>query len=89
MAMMFEIKQAREDHKKFLFARAAHSSHVIQYHMQKIMEHQKVVDDYRSMMEEERDLAPLELNLYKNDLTVISHIIPMIEVDKLRHQKDI
>ena len=39
------------------------------------MEHQKVVDEYRNMMEEGRDLTLLESNLYKNDLAVISHII--------------
>ena len=51
------------------------------------MEHQQVVDGYRSMMEEERDLTPLESNLYKSDLAVISHIIHIIEVDKFWHQK--
>ena len=33
------------------------------------------------------DLTPLELNLYKSDPVVISHIIHMIEVDNFRHQK--
>ena len=32
------LKQAKEDHKKFLYARAIHSNHAIQYHMQQIME---------------------------------------------------
>ena len=40
-----------------------------------------MVDEYRSLMEEGRDLTPLELNLYKSDPAVISHIIYMIEVD--------
>ena len=75
MTMTNGLKQAREDYKKFLHARAIHSSHAIQYHMQQIMEHQQVVDRYRSMMEEERELSPLESNLYKSDLAVISHII--------------
>ena len=39
-----ELEQAREDYKKFLYTRAIHSSHAIQYHMQQIMEQQKVVD---------------------------------------------
>ena len=69
--MMNGLKQAREDYKKFLYARAIHSSHVIQYHMQQIMECQQVVDGYRSMMEEERDLTSLESNLYKSDLVDI------------------
>ena len=38
-------------------------------------------------MEDERDLIPLESNLYKSDLAVISHIIHMIEVDNFGHQK--
>ena len=48
--MINGIKQAREDYKKFLYARAIHSNHMIQYHMQQIMEHQKVVDEYRSTL---------------------------------------
>ena len=82
MTMTIEHKQAKENQKKFLFARATHSSHAIQYHIQQIMEHQKVVDEYRSMMEQGRDLTPLESNLDKTDLVIISHIIHMIEVDK-------
>ena len=81
MTMMNGLKQVREDYKKFLYARAIHSSHTMQYHMQQITEHQQVVDGYRSMMEEERELTPLESNLYKSDPAVISHIIHMIEVD--------
>ena len=85
--MMDGLKQARQDYKKFLYARAKHSSHAIQYHMQQIIGHQQVVDGYRSMMEEERDLTPSESNLYKSDRVVISHIIHMIEVDNFWHQK--
>ena len=50
-----------EDYKKFLYARATHSNHAIQYHMQQIIERQKVVDKYRSMMMEGMGLIPLEL----------------------------
>ena len=75
MTTMIEHKQAKENHKKFLYSRATHSSHAIQHHMQQIMEHQKVVDKYRSMVEDGRNLIPLELNLYKSDLAVISYII--------------
>ena len=57
------------------------SNHAIQNHMQQIMERQKVVNEYRSMMVDRRDLTLLESNSYKSDLVVISHIICMIEVD--------
>ena len=67
MTTMVEYEQAKENHKKFLYARAIHSSHAIQCHKQQIMEHQKGVDEYRSMVEEGRDLIPLESNLFKSD----------------------
>ena len=75
-------EQANSDYKKFLYARATHSNHTIQYHMQQIMERQKVVVEYRSMMVEGMDLIPLESNSDKRDPVVISHTIQMIEVDK-------
>ena len=31
-------EQVSEDYKKFLYARATHSNHAIQYHMQQIIE---------------------------------------------------
>ena len=86
LTTMIEHEQAKENHKKFLYARATHSSHMIQYHMKQLKEHQKVVDKYRSMEEEGRDLIPLESNLYKSDLAVISHIIYM-DMDNFWHQK--
>ena len=55
--------------------------------MQKIMEHQKVFNELRSMMEDERDLTPSKSNSYQPDLAVIQHIIYMIEVDNFWHQK--
>ena len=48
--MMNGLEQANGDYKKFLYTRATHSNHAIQYHMQQIMERQKVVDEYKSMM---------------------------------------
>ena len=81
------LEQMSEDYKKLLFARATHSNHVIQYHMQQIIERQKVVDEYRSMMMEGMSLIPLELNLYKTDLVVISQTTQMIAVDKFWHLK--
>ena len=79
-----EIKQV---YKNLLYARATHSNHEIQYLMQQIMEQQKVVDEYSSIMKDERDSTPLELNLRKSDLAVISHIIHIIEVDNFWYQK--
>ena len=81
MTMTNGLEQARDDHKKFMYARAIHSNHMIQYHMQQILEQQKVVDESRSMMQDGMDLTPLQSNLYKSDLAVILHIIHMIEVD--------
>ena len=75
--MMNGLEQANGDYKKFLYARATHSNHAIQYHMQQIMERQKVVDEYKSMMVDGMDLTSLELNSYKSDLVIISHIINM------------
>ena len=81
------LEQVSRDYKKFLYAWVTHSNHVIQYHMQQIIERQKVVNKYRSMTVEGMDLIPLESNLYKSDLVVISHTIQMIEVDNFWHVK--
>ena len=48
MTTMNGPEQMSEDYKKFLYARATHSSHAIQYHMQQIIEREKVVDEYRA-----------------------------------------
>ena len=58
-------------------------------YMQQIMERQKVVDEYRSMMVEGMDLIPLESNSYKSDLVVISHTMKMIEVDNFLASDDL
>ena len=63
MSMTNEQEQVSEKDKKFLYARAVHSNHSIQYHMQQIIEQQKVVDEYRSMTMEGMGLTPLESNL--------------------------
>ena len=34
MTTMIEHEEAKENHKKFLYARAMHSNHMIQYQMQ-------------------------------------------------------
>ena len=38
MSMMNEQESMSEDDKKFLYARAVHSNHSIQYHMHQIIE---------------------------------------------------
>ena len=63
-SMMNEQEPVSEEDKKFLYARAVHSNHLIQYHMQQIIEQQKVVNEYRSMTMEGMDLTPLESNLH-------------------------
>ena len=80
-------EQVSEDYKTFLYARATHSNHAIHYHMQQIMERQKVVDEYRSMMIEGMSVIPLELNSYKSDPVGISHTIQLIEVYNFWHLK--
>ena len=80
-SMTNEQEPMSEEDKKFLYARAVHSNHSIEYHMQQIIEQQKVVDEYRSMTMEGRDLTPLESNLHKYDLVIIWQIIQMIETD--------
>ena len=86
-AMMNGPEEMSEDYKTFLCSRATHSNHSIQYHMQQIIERQKGVSKYRSMTMEGMGLIPLESNLHKNDLVVISQIIQMIEVDNFWHLK--
>ena len=76
-----------DDEKMFLYARAGHSNHSIQYHMHQIMERQRVVDECRNMTMEGINLIPLESNLHKYDLVIISQIINMIETDNFWHRK--
>ena len=84
---MNEEKLMSEGEKKFLYARAVHSNHSIQYHMHQIMERQRLVNEYRNMMKEGRNLIPLESNLHKYDPVIISQIINMIKVDNFWHRK--
>ena len=44
-----EVESMSDDEKMFLYARAVHSNHSIQYHMHQIMEQQGAVDKYRNM----------------------------------------
>ena len=76
-----EVQQIEDNNKKFLYARAVHANHMIQYHMHVILEHQRVVDEYRSMGNGERDMIPLESDQYKNDLVINQHIMQMINAN--------
>ena len=85
MSMINEPEQMCEENKKILYARAVHSNRSIQCHMQQIIEEQKPVNEYRSIMMEGMGLTHLESNLHKNDLVVIFQIMQMIEVDHFWH----
>ena len=74
-----EVESMSDDEKMFLYARAVHSNHSIQYHMHQIIERQRVANKYRNMMMEGVNLIPLESNLYKYSPVIISQIINMIE----------
>ena len=87
MNMTNEKELMSEDEKKFLYARAVHSNHLIQYHMHQIVERQRVVNEYRNMTMEGMNLIPLESNLHKYDPVIISQIINMIEEDNFWHRK--
>ena len=76
-----------DDEKRFLYTRAVHSNDLIQYHMHQIIEQQKVVNKYRNMTMEGMDLIPLESNLHKFNLVIISQIINMIESNNFWHCK--
>ena len=84
---MNEEESMSDDDKMFLYAKAMHSSHSIQYHMHQIMEQQRVFDEYRNMTMEGMDLIPLESNSHKFHPVIISQIINMIESDNFWHRK--
>ena len=80
-----EEESMSDDEKMFLYARAVHSNHSIQYHMHQIIERQEVVDEYRNMTMEGVDLISLESNLHRYHPLIISQIINMIEADNFCH----
>ena len=82
-----EEESMSDNERMFLYARAVHSNHSIQYHMHQIMERQKVIDEYRNMTMEGLDLIPLESNLHQYHPLIISQIINMIESDNFCHHK--
>ena len=82
-----ELEQIEDNNKKFLYARAVHENRMIQHHMHEILEHQRVVDEYRSMADGERDMIPLESDQYKKDLVINQHIMQMIDTDIFWYEK--
>ena len=76
-----EEESMSDNERMFLYARAVHSNHSIQYHMHQIMERQRVIDEYRNMTMEGLALIPLESNLHQSHPVIISQIINMIESD--------
>ena len=54
---------------------------MIQYHMNEISEHQRVVNEYRFMADEGRETIPLESDKYKSDPVVNQHIMQMIDTN--------
>ena len=82
-----EQEQIEDNNKKFLDARAEHTNHMIQHHMHEILECQRVVEEYRSMANGERDMIPLESDQYKNDLVINQHIMQMIDTDISWYEK--
>ena len=85
--MTNEGESMSDDERMFLYARAVHSNHSIQYHMHQIMERQRVIDEYKNMMMEGMDLIPLESNLHQYHPVIISQIISMIETYNFWHCK--
>ena len=82
-----EQEQIEENNKKFLYGRAVYPNHMIQHHMQEIIERQRLVDEYRSMADGKRELIPLELDLFKKDLVINQHIMQMIDTNILWYEK--
>ena len=82
-----ELEQIEDNNKKFLYARAVHANHMIQHHMHEIFEHQRVVNEYQSMADRGREMIPLELDQYKNDLMINQHIMQMIDTDIFWYRK--
>ena len=75
-----ERTRIEEKNKNFL-SRAMHATHMIQHHMHELSERQRVIDEYRSMMDEGQEMIPLESDLHKSDLVINQHIMQMIDTD--------
>ena len=55
--------------------------------MNEISERQRVVDEYRFMADEGREMIPLESYKYKSDPVVIQHTMQMIDTDIYWHEQ--
>ena len=82
-----ELTQIKDRNKQFLYARAVHANHMIQYHMNEILERQCVVDEYRFMADKGRELIPLESDLHRSDMVIIQHMMQMIDTDIHWHEQ--
>ena len=82
-----EPTQIEDRNKQFLYARAVHANHMIQYHTNEILERQHVVDEYRFMADKGRELIPLESNLHRSDPVIIQHTMQMIDTDIHWHEQ--
>ena len=76
-----ELEQIENNNKKFIYARAVHANHMIQHQRHEFLECQRVVNEYRSMTDGERDMIPFESDQYKNDPVINQHIMQMIDTD--------
>ena len=74
-----ELTQIEDRNKQFLYARAVHANHMIQYRMNEILERQRVVNKYQFMANEGREMIPLESYMYRSDPVVIQHTMQMID----------
>ena len=76
-----ELTRIKDKNKNFLYARTVHANHMIQHHMHEISEHQRVDNEYQSMVDRGRELFLLESDQYKNDPVINQHIMQMIHTD--------
>ena len=82
-----ELTQIEDRNKQFLYARAVHANHMIQYHMNGILERQRVVDEYRLMADKGRELIPLESDMHRRDPVIIQHTMQMIDTNIHWHEQ--
>ena len=74
-----EQTRIEDINKKFLYARAMHANHMIQHITHEISECQRVVEENQSMMDQGREMIPLESVLHKTDPVINQHIMQMID----------
>ena len=82
-----ELTQIEDRNKQFLYARMVHAIHIIQYHMNEILERQEVFDEYQFMADEGRELIPLESDKHRSDPVIIQHTMQMIDTEIHWHKQ--